>query len=108
MNTITKENEDAVKKVLNEVFDNFNFERVKKVMNILNWSWANLKGNDVPTLDEIKEKAANLMWDCATSDVDVISSGGFRVEKDFSDPSSLWMRLVFEVEECDYCLDEKF
>ena len=102
MNTITKENKEAVEKVLNKVFDNFDFERVKKVMDVLNWSWVSF----IPTLNEIKEQAANLMWDFATTDVDVISTGGFRVEKDFSDPSSLWMRLTFEVEDYDYRLDK--
>lgn len=94
--------------VLNNVFDNFDFERVKRTMDALDWTWDWVGEENaaqtrrVPTIDEIKEFAANLMWECANEDIDCISSGGFRVEKDFSDPDDLWMRLSFEVTESDF------
>lgn len=118
MNKITVENEDAVKNVLDDVFDNFDFEQVKKTMDALNWEWDGLKRFDpndgfkekmglyVPTLDEIKEAAAKLMWDCAIMDTDAIGTGGFRVEKDFTDPDDPWMRLVFEVTDWDTAYSE--
>lgn len=112
VNKITPENEDACKRVLDDIFDNFDFKRVKKTMDALDWKWydpprSNFNGNKsgkkliAPTLDEIKETAAQLMWRCANTDVDVISSFGFRVEKDFTIPDDPWMRLTFEVTDWD-------
>lgn len=107
MSKMTIANEEAVKEVLDNVFDNFDFERVKKTMDALNWQWAYAKSeNGVPTLDEIKAEAARLMWDCANMDDDVIATGGFRVEKDFSDPNDPWMRLTFEVTDWDAAASE--
>lgn len=119
MSKMTIANEEAVKAVLDNVFDNFDFEKVKKTMDALNWEWAFLKRLDpkddfkektvsaVPTLDEIKEAAAKLMWDCANDPKNaVIATGGFRVEKDFSDPDDPWMRLTFEVTDWDAAASE--
>lgn len=119
MSKMTIANEEAVKQVLDNVFDNFDFEKVKKTMDALNWEWAFLKRLDpkddfkektvsaVPTLDEIKEAAAKLMWDCANDPKNaVIATGGFRVEKDFSDPDDPWMRLTFEVTDWDAAASE--
>lgn len=107
MSKMTIANEEAVKHVLDNVFDNFDFEKVKKTMDALDWQWAYAKGeNGVPTLDEIKAEAARLMWDCVNMDDDVIATGGFRVEKDFSDPNDPWMRLTFEVTDWDAAASE--
>lgn len=107
MSKMTIANEEAVKHLLNNVFDNFDFEKVKKTMDALDWQWAYAKGeNGVPTLDEIKAEAARLMWDCANMDEDVIATGGLRVEKDFSDPDDPWMRLTFEVTDWDAAASE--
>jgi len=66
-------------------------------MDALGWKWATV--GDVPTVEQIKEEASRLMWDCANADVDCMASGGFWVEKDFTaDP---WMKLSFEVESWD-------
>ena len=98
---------DKLVAVLDDIFDNFDFENVKKTMDALGWQWAYAKGeNGVPTLDEIKAEAARLMWDCANIDEDVIAAGGFRVEKDFSDPNDPWMRLTFEVTDWDATASE--
>ena len=117
MNRITAENETAVKRVLDDIFDNFDFKKVKTVMDKLDWKWDGMKRADiqtgelkvkfdVPTLDEIKAEAARLMWDCANMDTDVLGTGGFRVEKDFNDPEGPWMRLSFEVTDWDAAASE--
>ena len=47
------------------------------------------------------------MWDLANDPKNkVIASGGFRAEKDFSDPDDPWMRLVFEATDWDACPSE--
>ena len=112
MNRITTENETAVKHVLDDIFDNFDFEKVKKTMDALDWTWAHVgeeneaQARRVPTIDEIKAEAARLMWECANMDTDVLASCGFRVEKDFSDPDDPWMRLTFEVTDWDAAVSE--
>lgn len=111
---------DKIIKILDEIFDNFDFEKVKAVMDKLDWKWAFLKRLDpkddfkektvtaVPTLDEIKEAAAKLMWDCANDPKNaVIATGGFRVEKDFNDPDGPWMRLSFEITDWDAWADKE-
>jgi len=118
MNKITAENEEAVKRVLDDIFDNFDFERVKKTMDALDWQWCDVKRLDpkddfkektvsaVPTLDEIKEVAAKLMWECANMDTERLATGGLVVEKDFTDPNDPWMRLSFEVTDWDAAASE--
>lgn len=110
---------DKIIGILDEIFDNFDFEKVKAVMDKLDWKWAFLKRLDpkddfkektvtaIPTLDEIKETAAKLMWDCANDPKNsVIATGGFRVEKDFNDPVGPWMRLSFEIADWETWVDE--
>ncbi len=113
MSKITTANEEAVKAVLDNVFDNFDFERVKKTMDALDWKWdlgtsatPDDERFEVPSLDKIKAEAARLMWNCANEDIDVIATGGLRVEKDFSDPDDPWMRLSFDVTEWDASASE--
>ena len=104
--------------VLDEIMDEFDFETVKRTVDALDWKWAFLKrfdpkdgfkekiGSYVPTLDEIKQAAADLLWRLAT-DPDpnntVHATGGFRAERDFSDPENPWMRLAFEVTQWEAC-----
>ena len=105
---------DKTIKILDDIVDNFDFEKVKKTMDALDWKWSDLerfdpkqdfkkvKGYFVPTLDEIKEFAAKLLWDLANDPKNhVIGTRGFRAEKDFSDPNDPWMRLSFEIEQWD-------
>lgn len=102
--------------ILDEIMDEFDFEKVKRTMDKLDWKWAFLKrfdpkdgfkektGSYVPTLDEIKQAAANLLWDLATDpdpEITIHATGGFRAERDFSDPENPWMRLSFEVTDWD-------
>lgn len=108
MNKITEFNHDKCVKVLNDVFDNFDFERVKKTMDALDWTWYFVGEEEntaqprrVPTIDEIKDTAARLMWEFANEDADCIATGGFRVEKDFTEADDPWMRLTFEVTDFD-------
>lgn len=107
--------------ILDEIMNEFDFDQVKQTMDALDWKWVNLKRLDpkddfkekigayVPTLDEIKQTAADLLWSLATDpdpENTVLAGGGFRVERDFSDPYDPWMRLSFEVTDWDACPSE--
>lgn len=113
MNKITSENEEAVKRILNDIFDNFDFERVKRTMDALDWKWdvgtsatPDEERFAVPTLERIKTEAARLMWECANMDTDCLARCGFRVKKDFNNPDDPWMRLVFEITDWDAAASE--
>ena len=41
--------------MINEIIANFDFERVKKTMEALNWEWAITKG--IPNIEQLKENA---------------------------------------------------
>jgi hypothetical protein len=41
-------------KMVNEIIENFNFQRCHKTMKHLKWSWAS---NGVPSIEELKESA---------------------------------------------------
>lgn len=71
--TINKE------KHIQYIIENFNFEKVHKVMELLNWTW--LMSNDVPTIDELKKSATRLLNDICKEDFDTSSTGGFKVTK---------------------------
>lgn len=112
MNRINERNYDACIAVLNDAFDNFDFEKVKRVMDAVDWKWSDLneadgsKATRVPTVDDIKAYAADLMWRCANDDIDCIACGGFRVEKDFTIDDDPWIHLSFVVEEWDVTYSE--
>lgn len=93
-------NRELVEERLDSIMDNFNFERVYNVMKAIDWKWVKKDSSyGVPTVDEIKEKAANLLWNLVNSDVNLISTGGLEVSKDFSDYDDPFIQLKFVVEE---------
>jgi hypothetical protein len=49
--------------MLQDIIDNFDFDRVHNVMDYLNWQWATCSG--VPTIEELKEKAISLLRDAS-------------------------------------------
>ena len=94
-------NVEKVIKVLDSIMENFDFAKVRKVMKTLNWKWASAKGDEdgVPTEQEIGDFAAKLLWDLVRDPKNnVICTGGFYAEKDFSDPNDPWIELSFRVE----------
>lgn len=51
--------EEKCEQMINEVLDNFNFKKCRKVMEFLDWTWAGANG--VPTIENIKQTAKYLM-----------------------------------------------
>jgi len=49
--------------MLEDIIDNFDFDRVHNVMDYLNWQWTTCSG--VPTIEELKEKAISLLRDAS-------------------------------------------
>lgn len=54
---------DPVNKYIDDIMDEFNFAKVLKTMEVLDWKWA--ASNGVPTMDELREQAERLLRDAA-------------------------------------------
>lgn len=77
--------------IIDEIMDNFDFERVHKTMIALNWGC----GNGVPDLSDIK-KSARCRLKTAMEENVSCASGGFFVEKEGD-----YISLKFVVAEWD-------
>jgi hypothetical protein len=96
-------------KTINNVMDNFDFERVEKVMDCLEWSWGVGHDEHVPDIYEIKQFARHLLADTIIRLSHLIenkslslSTGGF-VATSYRDGS---LSLSFVVEEWGYSIEE--
>lgn len=88
--------------VLDDVIDNFDFEKVHAIMEALNWTYAD--SEDIPTVEKLYETAADLLWRLALGDESRIATGGFVAERDYSDGIA-YISLSFVAEEMDSCCD---
>jgi hypothetical protein len=80
-------------KQINYIINNFNFQRVKRVMDFLEWQWFE---EGIPELETIIKFARELLNQCVTYNHKQLSSGGFLVTK-YEDR----LDLKFVVEEFD-------
>lgn len=48
-----------VQEIIDEVINDFNFNRVHDVMKYMNWKWS----GEVPSIEKLKTKASNLLQD---------------------------------------------
>ena len=63
-------------KALDQIMDWFDFEKVEKTMEALNWKWGGAE-EGVPTIGEIKTQARRLLTQAITERV-TIGTGGFK------------------------------
>ena len=63
---------------IDAIINNFDFEKVNKVMNFLNWTW--FFSTTCPTIDELKQEAKRILNEICDSEDDTIaiSTGGFK------------------------------
>lgn len=94
---------DKHRDAIDEIMDNFEFEKVHKAMAVLGWKWHSVDdGPRVPTVKELRAGARRLLRDCcADPERAGMATGGFRVEKS---PNEL--RLVFELADWDVELED--
>lgn len=70
------------KKIVDNIIDNFDFDRVHEVMTLLGWTWWNVRG--IPSVQDLKKRAGELLtevWE-KPNDQYCISTGGFHARKD--------------------------
>lgn len=71
--------------VIDEVLDNFDFEKVEKVMNAIHWRWAMSEEPDgIPTIAEMRKTARKLLKDLSVykkeENINQTGTGGFYAE----------------------------
>jgi hypothetical protein len=94
---------------IEDILDNFDFESVKKVMDILEWQWINAELG-IPSMPELRKSARNLLIEVGeevmknnemTSEANR-ATGGFRAHAyRYLDEEKIYFRLAFEVSEWD-------
>lgn len=94
------ENEKRLVECLNE----FDFDKVHKVMKFLNWKWAREAPCHVPSASELKETASKLLFECLEySEIHkedwTVSTGGFEANSYFEDGNIIDFGLKFIVSE---------
>ncbi len=65
------------------ILENFDFEKVHRVMTLLDWKWYREDETfAIPSVQDIKKRAHDMMWNIVGSDYISISSAGFRIDID--------------------------
>ena len=91
---------DLIIDCLNE----FDFERVHKVMTFLDWKYADSK--EVPDAQYLRKNACKYLIEAAKEALQkncefISSTGGFRYEAKLYEKGFLWLRMSFIIEEWD-------
>jgi hypothetical protein len=84
-------NEEAIEDLL----DKFNFNKVQKAMEILNWEWASAE-NGIPTIYELRKTARSILKDAYETGVTKVSTGGFSAKYDGKGREK-WLYLEFKL-----------
>jgi hypothetical protein len=87
---------------IDEIMDNFNFERVHTCMKAVNWTWWNGGEDDesgVPSVAKLRKRSREHLWSVANhrNKERIISSGGLEAQK--YENGSLSLRFVLEEHE---------
>jgi len=88
---------EKMKKQIDYIMDRFNFRRVHKAMQALNWTWAG--PNSIPDEYNLRMEARRLLME--TTEMDIgwsVGTGGFIAAKK-EDRDGEYLSLVFHVEE---------
>lgn len=86
-----------------DCLDEFNFEKVHKVMFMLDWRYSDSK--DVPTVEYLRKNARKYLIEVVRECLDhreyTIGTGGFRYEGRMYGANNLYIRMAFEIESWD-------
>jgi hypothetical protein len=100
MNELQPKHYDSIMDCLDE----FDFDRVHKIMMHLNWTYSDSK--DVPTVEYLRKQARKYLVLVATEALQtnteyIASTGGFRYEAKLYEDGFFWLRMAFEIESWD-------
>lgn len=89
--------------MIEDVLEDFDFDKVRKVMEFLDWGWAGAeKEVKVPSLYRLVKHADILLHEVTKEDINEVSAGGFRAVKD--EDGNLELR--FEIEKVKTFTDD--
>ena len=90
-------------KLVDNIIENFDWGKVKLVMETLNWKWQNDMVFEVPLIGEIMSSAQKLLYKILENNKQIqISTGGFVATFDGHD----YLKLHFEIDSWDVSLEE--
>ena len=73
----------ADQEIVNDILDNFDFERVKKVVDVLNWRYYN-SDDETCSIAELRKMARNVLTSVVTAKTEercFVYCGGFEAER---------------------------
>ena len=87
-----------------DCLDEFDFERVHKVMVMLDWKYGDSK--EVPDTQTLRKNARKYLIEAAKEALQkncefTCSTGGFRYEAKLYPDNFVWLRMSFTIEEWD-------
>ena len=90
-----------------DCLDEFDFERVHKVMNFLNWTWSSIEG--VPDTLALRRNCRTYLQEVIRGALErkneggefIMASGGFRYEAKLYPNDFLWLRMSFDIADWD-------
>jgi hypothetical protein len=89
-----------------DCLDEFDFERVHKVMTFLDWAWAD---GGVPDVLALRRNCRTYLQEVVRGALErkdeggefIMASGGFRYEAKLYPDDFLWLRMSFTIEDWD-------
>ena len=92
--------------IIMDCLDEFDFDRVHKVMMHLDWTYSDR--GDVPTVEYLRKNARKYLMAVAkealkTKSEYITGTGGFRYEAKLYENGYLWLRMAFEIADWDNC-----
>jgi hypothetical protein len=87
-----------------DCLDEFDFERVHKVMEFLDWTWADAK--EVPDVLALRRHCRKYLQNVIVGALEhngfyITATGGFRYEAKLYEDGFLWLRMSFDVADWD-------
>lgn len=93
-----------VSKQIEEIMDNFDFEKVRKCMKALGWNWETCH-NGTPEVRDLRRGARKVLTAAAEKKNNVVGCGGFWAEND--QDNCLTLRFVVEEWNGYECFNEE-
>jgi hypothetical protein len=106
--------DQVIEKRIQDIMDEFDFDKVHRVMEMLEWKWASAveSGDDIPTKPELRRFARNFLKECAERK-ESASTGGFSVDyREGVEYETKWvnLNLTFQIAHTmfdgDFYIDE--
>jgi hypothetical protein len=73
------------RQIIDDILDEFDFDKVHKVMVLMNWKWV----GETPPIQELRKTGRALFLDCMKNNLSLAATGGFvarreKIGKDFN------------------------